>query len=34
MNIQGWFPFRIDQFDLPVIQGLSIVFSNTAVQKY
>ena len=32
MNIQGWFSFRIDWFDL-AIKGLSWVFSSTKVQK-
>ena len=30
----GLFSFRIDWFDLLVVQGLSRVFSNTTVQKY
>ena len=35
MNIQDWFPFRIDWLDLLPVQGtLSRVFSNTTVQKH
>ena len=34
MNIQCGFPFRVDWFDLPAVQGISRVLSNTTVQKH
>ena len=33
VNIQDWFPFRIEWFDLLAVQGILRVFSNTTVQK-
>ena len=34
MNIQGCFPLGMDWFDLLAKQGLSTVFSHSAVQKH
>ena len=34
VNIQDWFSFRIDWFDLLLSRGLSRVFSSTTVQKH
>ena len=34
MNIQGWFLFRIDWFDLLLSRELSRVFSSTTIRKH
>ena len=34
MNIQDWFPFRMDWLDLLAVQGTLRVFSSTTVQKH